>query len=85
MMVTSPSRRKAGLLAAIGLELMLDREKDGDEVMNHEHAAVLLVDPEMSALIVTDRIFDCWRTRTGRVQFFLRRLRIGEQPSSPAA
>ena len=67
------------------LGLVLDREKAGDAVVKHEDAVVLLIDPEMSALIVAGRVMDCRQTGSGRVEFFLRRRRAGEQPSSAVA
>jgi hypothetical protein len=81
-------RPKIGLRLTFGpdgaLGLVPDAAKAGDEVVTHGAATVLLVDPEISAGIITGRIIDCRPAPGGQVEFFLRRRRIGEQLSSAA-
>lgn len=68
--LTSGPGGKVGLVA--------DREKAGDEVVRHKDSTVLLVGPEMSALVLTGRTVDCRWTDDGRIELVLRR---GEIPS----
>lgn len=60
------------------LALLADREKAGDEVVRHKDSTVLLVDPEISSLILTGRTVDCRRTDDGRLELVLRNARLGE-------
>ena len=69
-------RLKFGADGTLGL--FPDRLKAGDEVVTYGEASVLLVDPAMSALVITGRIIDCRRIRADEVEFFLRRRAIGE-------
>jgi hypothetical protein len=55
------------------LELLPDRAKAGDEIVRHMDSTVLLVDPQISALVVTGRTVDCRRTTDGRDELVLRR------------
>jgi hypothetical protein len=66
------------------LGLVPDREKAGDDVVRHQDATVLLVDPQMAALVVSGRILDCRRTGDGEIGFFLRRRTLGDRPSFAA-
>lgn len=61
------------------LALLADREKAGDEVVRHKDSTVLLVDPEISSLILTGRTVDCRRTDDGRLELVLRNARLGER------
>lgn len=65
------------------LGLVAGRKKAGDEVVRHRDSTVLLVDPEISALVLTGRTIDCRRCGAGRVELVLTRGAIGETgPSS---
>lgn len=61
------------------LALLADRVKAGDEVVRHKDSTVLLVDPEISALILTGRMVDCRRADDGRLELVLRNARLGER------
>jgi hypothetical protein len=54
------------------LLLVPDRAKAGDEIVRHEDSAVLLVDPQIVAFLLTGRTIDCRRTEDGRVEMVLR-------------
>lgn len=58
------------------LGLVADRAKAGDHVVRHKDSTVLLVDPQISELVITGRAIDCRRTHDGRVELVLRRLPI---------
>jgi hypothetical protein len=61
------------------LGLVADRAKAGDQVVRHKDSTVLLVDPQISELVVTGRTVDCRRTRDGRVELILRRAGIDDE------
>lgn len=66
-----------GLRLAVGrkglLGLIPDRPKAGDQVVKHEEATVLLIDPQVSALVVSGRMIDGRRTEGGRTEIVLKR------------
>lgn len=74
-----------GLRLAAGpggqLGLVADRVKAGDQVVTHKDSMVLLVDPQMSALVVAGRSVDCRRTADGKVELVLRRPIISTRPA----
>lgn len=53
--------------------LVVDRPKLGDEVVTHNDSTVLVVDPDVSAFVLTGRTIDCRETDRGRFQLVLRR------------
>lgn len=62
------------LATAAGGQLVLvaDKAKAGDEVVTYKDSTVLLVDREMSALVLGGRIVDCKKTDDGRLEFVVR-------------
>lgn len=48
------------------LGLVVDRAKAGDQVVRHRNSTVLLVDPQISDLVVASRMVDCRETDGGR-------------------
>jgi len=58
------------LATAAGGELVLvaDKAKAGDEVITHEDSTVLLVDQEVSTLVLGSRTVDCREASDGRIE-----------------
>lgn len=73
---------EVGLRLASGpggmLGLVADRPKAGDTVVKDGDSTVLLVDPEVSALVLAGRIVDCRMTGDGKVELVITRTGIGE-------
>jgi hypothetical protein len=63
------------LATAVGGQLVLvaDKAKAGDEVVTYKDSTVLLVDREMSALVLGGRTVDCKKTDDGRLELIVRR------------
>lgn len=58
------------------LGLVADRVKAGDHVVRHKDSTVLLVDPEMSDLVLASGTVDCREIDDGgRIELVLRRSR----------
>jgi hypothetical protein len=66
-------------LASSGAQLGLvpDRMKAGDQVITHADAPVLLVDPQMSEIVVGGMTVDCRESPDGSVEFVL--LKMGQE------
>lgn len=65
------------LATAAGGQLVLvaDRAKDGDDIVMYKDSTVLLVDREMSALVLAGRIVDCTKTEEGKPALVVRPLK----------
>jgi hypothetical protein len=57
------------------LALVADRVKAGDRIITHGDAPVLLVDPQMSEIVLAGTIVDCRDTADGSIEFVLTKVR----------
>ena len=75
-----PQADMALRLASSGgrLGLVADRVKAGDQVITHADAPVLLVDPQMSEIVLAGKTVDCREAPDGSMQFVL--LKGGRSP-----
>lgn len=65
--------------------LVVDRVREGDEIVMHRDATVLMVAPEVSAAVLRGRTIDCRETEDGRPQLVLAGVRATGRGSAASA